>query len=62
MSDQDKLCAAMSIIQQHILALDTNVDPKDMFGSQHMPGPSLELALSLMSDALEGLEVERQVG
>lgn len=60
MADIDKLCAAMSILQQQILAMDSILDPDTMFGSQHMPSVSLELALRLMSELLPAFEDERR--
>lgn len=56
MSDHEKLCAAISIVQQHIMALDSPTFPQQMWGTMHMPACSLELAVSLMCDAVEALE------
>lgn len=62
MSDYDKLCTAVSILQMHILAMDTVLDPGKMFGVNHMKTPALEMALQLMTDALDGADDGLNIG
>lgn len=56
MTDHEKLCTAISIVQQHILALDSNLDAEFLFKTRNMPTPALELAVNLMADTLDRLE------
>lgn len=58
MSDYDKLCTAISIVQQYILAMDTALIPDKLFHTDYMPTPALEMAVQLMTDALEGAEAK----
>lgn len=52
----DKICTAMSILQMHILASDTALSAKAIFGTQHMPTSALEAAHELLSEVLEEIE------
>ena len=52
MTPQEKLIAAMSIIQNSILAEDSRCDPGKMFTQRHFPTAGLELAEKLLADVL----------
>ena len=47
------LCAAISILQAHILAADTTADPAGTFGAYYMPLCKLELVVQLLIAVLE---------
>ncbi|RHZ98848.1 hypothetical protein D1114_01820 [Cereibacter sphaeroides] len=51
-----RLCCVLSIIQAHILASDTTLDPTKVFGPHHLPTDALELAASELAELLEDLE------
>ena len=55
MTGWDKQCTAISIIQQHILALETCLDPEKTFGAPPMPIPSLEMAVKLLDEVMNDL-------
>ena len=44
----DNLCAAIGLIQSQILASDTGLDPKVMFGNYHFPHSNLETAVAML--------------
>ncbi|EGJ21658.1 hypothetical protein RSWS8N_06230 [Cereibacter sphaeroides WS8N] len=50
-----KLCGAISIVQAHILASDTVLDPEKVFGTHHLPIDALELAARELADLLGDL-------
>lgn len=52
MTPQEKLIAAMSIIQHSILAEDSKCNPGKMFTQRHFPTAGLELAEKLLADVL----------
>lgn len=52
MTDHDKLCAAIGIVQLHILASDSVLIPEKMFGLNYMPNAALELAEKLLVEVL----------
>lgn len=54
MTSWDKQCTAVSIIQQHILALETGIDPHKSFGAP-MPIPALEMALKMLDEVFDDL-------
>ncbi|RJE83652.1 hypothetical protein [Paracoccus onubensis] len=56
MTSWDKQCTAISIIQQHILALETCLDPRKAFGSEPMPIPALEMALKMLDEVFADLD------
>lgn len=56
MSDHDKLMTAISIVQAHILSLDSNLDGEFMFGKMHMRTTALELAANLMAEVIGRLD------
>lgn len=56
MTSWDKQCTAISIIQQHILSLQTCFDPRTVFGSEPMPIPALEMALKMMDEVMTDLD------
>lgn len=62
LSDHDKLCAAISIVQAHILALHSTLDAEKMFGHLHMAPPALELAERMMCDVLDGIVDAEPIG
>ncbi|AXQ94022.1 hypothetical protein LV780_09580 [Cereibacter azotoformans] len=51
-----RACAVLSIIQAHILAHDSTVDPDIAFRGGYLPTDALELAARELSDLLEDLE------
>lgn len=52
----DKLCAAISILQAAILADDTTLEPKSIFGQTFfMPRAGLEMAERLLVEVLEDM-------
>lgn len=55
-TSQQKLFAAVSIIQSHILAEDTALNADRLFGNYHMPMPALEVAERLLIDIAPDLE------
>lgn len=61
MTPYDKICAAIAILQDHILARDSMLDAEAMFPHGRFNTASLELAerlLSEVSDLLENVEEE----
>lgn len=56
MSPYDKLCAAIAIIQDHILASDSMLSGEAMFPSRRLTTASLELAERLLDEITEHLE------
>lgn len=56
MTAHDKLCAAISIVQHHILAEDSAINAKAFFGHEFMRTAALELAVDLMRDCLGPVE------
>lgn len=52
----DKICTVMSILQMHILASDSALSAKAIFGTEHMPTPALQAAHELLSEVLEEVE------
>ncbi len=61
MSPYEKLCAAMAILQDHILAKDTTCNAEAMFPVRRFGSASLELAEGLLNDLLPLLENEERV-
>lgn len=55
MTPHDKACAAISIIQAHLGASDSNLVMDKIFGTFYMPAACLELAAKLLADVLEPL-------
>lgn len=55
MTAHDKACAAIGIIQQHILAMDSCMDPEKMFGNSYLPRSALEQAVVLLLEAIDDL-------
>ncbi|MDU9004041.1 hypothetical protein [Sedimentitalea todarodis] len=51
------LCAAISILQTHIMATDSVSDPVATFGSNYMPTPSLELCENMLTELLKDVEL-----
>ncbi|MCE6960565.1 hypothetical protein LAZ40_16190 [Cereibacter sphaeroides] len=51
-----KLCGALSIIQAHILAHDSTVDPAIAFRGDYLPTDALELAARELADLLSDME------
>lgn len=58
MSPQNKLFAAISILQAYILAEDSLIYPDKVFGINHMPSPSLEMVERLLQDLIPALDFE----
>ncbi|MGR3792642.1 hypothetical protein [Vannielia sp. SX4] len=56
MSPHDKLCAAIAILQDHILASGTEYNAEMMFPLRRFETASLELAETLLSDIVPYLE------
>lgn len=56
MNSHDKLCAAMAIMQAHILASDTTLNAEALFGLSHFETAGLELAERLLDDCLPDIE------
>ncbi|WP_306111328.1 MULTISPECIES: hypothetical protein [unclassified Roseovarius] len=57
MSPHDQLCAAISIIQQHILAEDTLVSAEKLFTpGGYFSSASLELAERMLMDLIPHVE------
>ncbi|MGR3368817.1 MAG: hypothetical protein ACU0CC_07580 [Sagittula sp.] len=55
------MCAAISILQDHILAADSPCDPDKVFPHGRLATESLELAESLLGELLDVLDrAERQ--
>lgn len=52
----DNLTAAISIIQSHILAADSPINPKVAFGLFHFTSASLEAAVAMLVALCEPLE------
>lgn len=56
MTPYHKLCAAISILQDHILAADSAYDPDKVFPHGRLATESLELAENLLGELLDVLE------
>lgn len=57
MPPHDRLCAAISIVQQHILAADPMCDPEKLFTpGGHFTTAALELAERVMMGLLNDIE------
>lgn len=56
MTSMDKLCIAISIVQQNILAQDSALIPDRLFGPDYMRTGALEMAVRLMCECLGDLE------
>ena len=52
----ENLCAAISIIQAHILAEDSTVNAESMFGVNYLRGAGLEVAVAMLVPVIELLE------
>ena len=50
MTPHDKLCAAIAILQDHILAADTTCDPNKLLAHGRFDTASLELAAHLLGE------------
>ncbi|RIA00029.1 hypothetical protein D1122_04580 [Cereibacter sphaeroides] len=51
-----RACAVLSIIQTHVLAHDTTMDPDVAFPGNYLPTDALELAARELAELLEDLE------
>lgn len=56
MKTHDRVMTAISIIQSHILALDSQTDGPAMWSVFHMPSPALEQAVRLLAEVLPRVE------
>lgn len=52
----DKVCTAMSILQMQILASDSALNAKAIFGTEYMPTAALQAAHDLLREVLEEVE------
>lgn len=52
----DNICAAVSIIQSHILAADTCAAPEVMFGNRHYRTDDLRTAVALLVPLVDDTE------
>lgn len=52
----DKLCAAISILQNHVMASDCLLIGDKLFGRNFMPSLSVEHAIMLLTDIIPNLE------
>lgn len=57
MTSLDRLCAAIAIIQDHILASDTSCNVDKMFGRYRFETAQLEMAARLLVDVIPDLEM-----
>ena len=55
-SPHENICAAVSIIQAHILAEDSTVNAESMFGVNYFKGAGLEVAVAMLVPVIERLE------
>lgn len=55
-SPHENICAAVSIIQAHILADDSTVNAESMFGVHYFKGAGLEVAVAMLVPVIELLE------
>lgn len=56
MTSCEKLCVAIGIVQQNILAQDSPLIPEKLFGPDYMRTNALEMAVRLMCECIEDLE------
>lgn len=52
----DRVCAAIGIVQAHLLAMDTVSDPPTEWGGLYMPRSALDQAVRLLVEALPEVE------
>lgn len=57
MSPHDRVMAAIGIMQMHVCTEETPLNPHKIWPGYFMPGQGLELALKLLIDTLEDLEM-----
>lgn len=55
MTAEDKLLSAISILQMHVLASETALNPEKMFGTYHMPHAGLEGVVHLLCQVWDEL-------
>lgn len=51
-----KLCSAISILQNKVLADDSTCSGEAVFGTNYMPSLGIEHAIALLTEVLERLE------
>lgn len=55
-SPHENICAAVSILQAHILAEDSTMNAESMFGDNYFKGAGLEVAVAMLVPVIEQLE------